>query len=214
MAAIDTRLVAERRSKFGTAESRRLRRRGVIPGNVYGHQQDPVSIAVSEETLEKLVHGGARVVDLEIDGSAEKAMFREVQWDTFGVKIRHFDLLRVDPNERVTLDVGLELRGTAPGSLAGGVLEQQLRSLSVECLAYQIPETIVVRISHLEIGQTILVRDLELPDSVNVLTPEEAAIVHIGEPVEIEEAEEAAMEEGAQPEVIGRKPEEEEEASK
>ncbi|MFO0918989.1 MAG: 50S ribosomal protein L25 [Planctomycetaceae bacterium] len=144
---------------------------------------------------------------MEVDGQVDKALFREVQWDTFGNYISHFDLMRVDPNERVTLVIPLELKGTAPGTLAGGVLEQPIHSITVDCLAYQIPDKIQVRVSNLDLGQAIHIRDLEIPENVHVHNAPDAIVVHIIQ-VQAQQvsALEAAAAGAAEPEVIGKKP--------
>ena len=202
-----TKLKAEKRTKFGSRECRRLRNQGMIPGNIYGHKEANVAIAVHEDVLNPVVHSGHRVVDLDVGGESFKAMFREVQWNTFGTAIHHVDLVRIDADERVEVSVPIELRGTAPGTQAGGVLEQHLRTLNVECLAFQIPDSIKVRINTLEIGQGVHVKDLEVPANVKVLDPPDEMVVQVVLPVE--EAEPTEAEAGpAEPEVIGRKAEE------
>ena len=204
--AIERKLVAEKRTDLGTTACRRLRKRGVVPGNIYGHGREQISVTVSSETLDAIVHAGHKVIDFEIEGAVEKAMFREVQWDTFGIRIKHFDLIRIDADERVTVEVLIELRGVAPGTRSGGVLEQ-IRSLTVECLAFEIPDSIRVRIGDLEVGQAIHVRDLELPQGTSVHNPPETVVVQIVQPVEEEddaETEEIGL---AEPEVIGKKAE-------
>ncbi len=209
----NVKMVAERRKNTGTAANRRLRKQGRIPGNVYGHGQEPISIDVPAESLNSAVHGGVKVLDLEIEGQTATVMFRELQWDTFGQRVKHFDLLRVAADERLTVEIPIELRGVAPGTLAGGVLETQLRSLKLECLAHQIPESITVRIGKLEIGDSIHVSDLEFPEGAEVITPPESLIVQVAEPVgDEDEAGEGDVPGGgpAEPEVIGRKAEESE----
>jgi len=210
--ATQVKLAATKRKQRGSKECRRLRQSGVIPGVIYGHEIEPVAIAVPRDALVPVVRAGTRIVDVELDGSTEKTMFREVQWDTFGMYIHHFDLLRINPDERVVVDVPIEIRGTAAGVLAGGVLEQNLRHLEMECLAIEIPDSIVIRVNDLQIGQAIHVREVELPPNTKVFNVPDALIVHIVE-VQEQEAEAPAGEGGpAEPEVIGRKAEEETEA--
>ncbi len=202
----EARLVVQKRSQSGSAACRRLRAAGIVPGNVYGHNAASVAVEVPSETIRPIVLGGIRVVDLELDGKTDKALLREVQWDTFGSSIRHFDLMRVDPNERVTLVIPLVLKGTAPGSLAGGVLEQPLHSITVDCLAYQIPDSIQVRIGALDMGQAIHVRDLDIPENVHCHNPPDAIVVHI---IQVQTKELTPLDAGAgsaEPEVIGKKP--------
>ena len=207
-------LVAEKRTKTGSSECRRLRRNGQIPGNLYGHGQDPVTFTVPADALNSLIHAGTRVLDLQLNGDTQKSMFRELQWDTFGVNILHFDLLRIDAQERVTVEVPLELKGVSPGVVAGGVLEQQIRSLSLECPAFQLPDSISVRIGSLEIGDVIHVSDLDIPEGFQVHNPPESVVAQVLAPREEEDEEEAAEAELelAEPEVIGRKEEKDDES--
>lgn len=202
-----TVLVAKTRSGMGSAECRRLRRQGETPGNVIGHKQPSVSISVSTDQLTALVHSGQRLVECEIDGNVETTMFRELQWNTFTTVIQHFDLIRIDADERVTVSVPIKLRGTAPGDLAGGRLVQPLHELAVSCLAAQMPEAIDVKIGTLEIGQSILVGDLELPEAVSCDVPPESTVVQV---IAVLEEEEATDDDGlgpVEPEVIGKKAE-------
>jgi large subunit ribosomal protein L25 len=206
------KLTAERRPQRGSAECRRLRRRGIIPGNLYGHGQEALPIAAPAEAINALVMHGHRVVGLEFDGSSETAMFQEVQWDALGSHIQHFDLLRVDAQERVTVDVPIELKGTAPGAMSGaGMLEQPLHELTIECPAIQMPDAIVVRIGELQLGQAIHVRDLQLPEGVTALTPPDQVVVQVVHAAEAPEVEEEGLPGPAEPELVGRKAAAEEE---
>ncbi len=202
----EAKLVVKQRSEQGSAACNRLRQKGIVPGNVYGHKAAAVPVSVESDVLKPIIMAGIRVVDLELDGQVDKALLREIQWDTFGTAIRHFDFMRVDPNERVKIVVPLQLKGTAPGAVAGGVLEQPLHSITVDCLAYQIPDAIQVRIGSLELGQAIHVRDLEIPENVHVQTAPDAIVVHVIQ-VQTKDALPADATAGAaEPEVIGKKP--------
>src|SRR5579862_3455953 len=172
----EAKLVVKSRAESGSAACRRLRWSGQIPGNIYGHNAPPTSVVISSEALTPVLKSGSRVVDVELDGKVDKAVVREIQWDVFGRTIQHFDLLRVDPNERVNIVVPLELKGTAPGVLMGGVLEQPMHSITIDCLAYQIPDTIQVRIHSLELGKSIHVSDLILPEGSNAHAAADAIV--------------------------------------
>jgi large subunit ribosomal protein L25 len=162
-----------------------------------------VHISVPADTARPLVMSGHKVVDLEIDGKTEKALLREVQWDTFSKHLIHMDFLRIDAEQRITMDVPVHLKGTAPGTLTGGVLEQPLHALHVECLAIEVPDEIAVRIGTLEVGQSIHVRDLtDLPKSLVIKNPPDAVIVHCVTP-QAEDAPPAIA--TAEPEVVGGK---------
>ena len=199
----EAKLVVEPRTEMGSAACRRLRKRGLVPGNVYGHNADPVAVVVASDVLGLFLKTGSRVVDLEVSGKQDKAVIREVKWEVFGRYVEHFDLLRVDPNERVTVTVPIVLKGSAPGAVGGGMVEQPLHSLVIDCLAYQIPDSIVVRIGTLAMGQMIQVRDLPLPDGSHAHSAPDAIVVHIVKARE--EAETAATPGASEPEVVGKK---------
>jgi large subunit ribosomal protein L25 len=204
--AVTGKLSVKKRSQRGSRECRRLRDQGLVPGNIYGHKQEAIPLSMPAAELVSLVRSGARVLDLDLEGQVEKVLFREIQWDYLGKEVVHVDLLRVDPNEKLTVEVHVELKGTAPGALGGGVLDHTLRTLTVECLAIQIPESIPVKISALEIGQAIHVRDLEVPPDTKIINNPDAVVVRVAQPGAEPEAAVAIGEEGpAQPEVIGRK---------
>lgn len=166
-----------------------------MPGNVYGHKQEAASIVLDGEEIQNLIRTGARVVDLSVDGKQEKALVKDVQWDTFTSHVLHIDFLRVDPDERVQVNVPLQLKGTAPGVTAGGILEMPHHTVEVECLAVEVPDHIVVKIGSLNIGDIIHVSDLqELPTGVKVVMQPETVLIHVVEP---RVAPEPTAEEGA-----------------
>jgi len=199
------------RSERGTRHARRLRKNGVIPAVVYGHKEETLSIALAAEDLEKAIRRGVRVVDLKTDGNLQKALISEIQWDFLGKEILHVDLTRVAADERITVSVKLEIKGIAPGVTAGGVLDQPLHELSVECLAISIPESIRVNVSQLLMDGAIHVRDLALPPGVKAMDDPDAIVVHVVAKQTEEEAPVEPAAETAEPEVITKKAETEEE---
>jgi large subunit ribosomal protein L25 len=186
----------------------------MIPAVLYGHKEETLSITLPAEDLVKAIRHGIRVVDIKAGGKEGKAFIREVQWDHLGKEILHVDFTRVSLDERIVVTVPLELRGTAPGVTAGGLLDQPIHTLSVECLAISIPESIRVNIGELQLDGSIYVRDLVLPEGVKAMSDPDAIVVHVTVPAAEPEAAAAPPAEGAaEPEVIGRqKAEETEEA--
>lgn len=199
-------LKVSKRDGRGTRQARRLRKQGQVPGVLYGHGEATVSVALLVDELSKAIRHGVRVVDLDQGGAVEKALIRDLQWDPLGHDIVHVDFARVSLDERITVDVRLELRGTSPGVTAGGRLDQPLHNLEVECLAISIPESIRVNISELQIGGVLHVRDLKLPEGVIAKNDPDAVVVQVTEPLAEAEApaEAPGAEETAEPEVIGR----------
>lgn len=205
-------LNVEKRQALGKNRVKRLRQAGAIPAVLYGHGQEAVSLQLSADDFAAAMRHGARVLNLR-GAVNQQALIREVQWDTWGQEVLHIDFTRVSAHEKVSIEVAIELRGEAPGIKEGGIVEQVIHSLELECEATSIPESIEVNVNHLNLGESISVKDLELPKGATVLGDPEQTAVQCIEPVETpEEAEEEGVGGEAEPEVIGRAKEDEEEA--
>jgi len=196
-----TILSAAKRERLGTAECRRLRREGMVPGNLYGHGEGAVSFKIGHDAVFQMVSDGHIAIDLDIDGKVDKAVFKEVQWDTFGRHIVHVDLIRVDPNEKVEVEVPIVIKGEAPVVVAGGILDTQMHTLLVKCPVFKIPASVLIRVGTLDLGDSIRVADLDLdPDVEPQATPDEV-IVQVVEPRRPEEPEDDEVE-GVEPELV------------
>jgi large subunit ribosomal protein L25 len=204
-------LPIEKREGRGTHRARKLRAQGKVPGVVYGHKEETVSVAVAADALMSAVRHGARVVDLRTDGGLQKAQIAELQWDHLGVELLHVDFRRVAADERIHVTVPVELKGIAPGVTGGGILDQPIHTLAIECAADSVPESIRVNINELQLGAAIHVRELHLPPGVKALADPDAIVVHVTAPQVAPEAAAAPGAEQAEPEVIGRKTAAEEE---
>jgi large subunit ribosomal protein L25 len=204
-------LEVKSRSERGTRACRKLRKQGQVPGNIYGHTEDPVPISADGETLTKAVNSGHKIVDVKLNGGTETTILREVQWNTFATEILHFDLMRIDANERVTVMIPIVCKGIAPGVTAGGILEQPVHEIEMEVLALEIPDALIIRISDMQLGNAKHVSDLELPPSAKVSLPPETLIVQVSQPLAVPEPTEAMEAGPAEPELIGRPAKEEEE---
>lgn len=200
-------LKVELRESRGKRNARRQRQSGLLPAVLYGHGQQTVSLSVSSEELEAAVRHGARLVKLT-GAVDEQAFIRELQWNVWGTHVLHADFTRVSEHEKVRVTVAVEIRGEAPGVKAGGVLKQAIHQLDIECEATSIPEKLTVSVNQLNLGDQITVGQLQLPHSVTVLVDADEMVVECHEPVEVSEEPLAAAGE-AEPEVIGRKKEEE-----
>lgn len=198
-------LVADKRDTRGTRTARHMRRTGRVPAVLYGHKEATISVSVAAEELLSAVRHGARVVDLRFDGDLQKAQIAELQWDHLGHEVLHVDFRRVAADERIHVTILIEVRGIAPGVTAGGVLDQPIHTLSVECAADSVPESVRVNINELQLGGAIYVRDLHLPPDVKALADPDAIVVHVTAPQLEPEAAAAPTAEQAEPEVIGRK---------
>ncbi|NLX57103.1 MAG: 50S ribosomal protein L25 [Planctomycetaceae bacterium] len=200
------------RQELGTGRVRQLRRSGQTPAILYGHGKANVNLAIPTAEVKAAMRHGSKLVDLK-GGLNEKALVRAVQWDCYGVDVLHLDLTRVSEQERVEVTVALELRGEAPGVKEGGIVNHHLFEVEIECPAGEIPDKLVANLKNLHLGESITLADVPLPPHVTVLTPLDTMVVSCEAQVamEGEEPDEAAAG-PAEPEVIGRKAEEEEDS--
>jgi large subunit ribosomal protein L25 len=195
----------EKREKLGSAEARRLRRRSMCPGNLYGGGKDPLAFAVSQDQVRGLLNTGTRIVEISLGGQSAKALVRELQWDVYSTHVTHIDLIRVDASQRVDVEVSLEPKGVAPGVIAGGKVVQSLRRIELNCPVLEIPEAIQIPINDLEIGDSVTLTDLNLAEGVQIELPLTTTILTIEAPVEETDEDLTATESGpVEPEVIGK----------
>ena len=192
MAKDATTLTVTPRDAEGSRANRRLRRSGRIPGVIYGGGEDAMPISVDARELRHALHASGAVVELSLDGKTTNAVLKDSQWDPVRGDTWHVDFLRVRMDVAIQAMVTLELTGVdeAPGHTEGGVLEQQLRELSIEALPGDIPESIVHDVSHLELNDTVHVSDLTAPDKVTILDDPESVVASMSLPrLEVEEPE-------------------------
>jgi large subunit ribosomal protein L25 len=208
MQSID--LSAERRAQLGTRAARRLRREGRLPAVVYGHHQEVLNVTVPLTEALRHVQDGAHLFSLKIDGAVEQVLLKDVQYDHLGSEILHLDLFRVNLDEEITSEVAIDLFGEPAALKVGGTLTQTKHNLEVICKVRDIPEELRVDVSKMEIGDALHVSDIVLPPGVRLADPDEAEVTIATLAEQKAEEELAPAEEGpAEPEIIGRKAEEE-----
>ena len=194
------------REHVGKRAMKKLRAAGMIPANLYGHGQPNVNLAVSADDVNAIIRQGAHLVQLQ--GAAHaSALIKDVQWDMMGSTINHLDLTRTDASELVESTLEVELRGEAPGGRNGGIVEQPVHSVRIRCPAGKIPDRLILSVNGLELEMSLTAGDIPLPDGAELLTDDHEMVVHCVPPVE--EVEESTAATGAEPEVIGRKREDE-----
>jgi large subunit ribosomal protein L25 len=202
------KLTTQPRTGKGSRDATRLRKAGRVPAVVYGHKEETVAVTVSRDELASALRHHARTVDLDLNGKAETVLIQQVQHDHLGSGLVHVDFRRVSKDERIRTTVEIELRGTAPGATGGGVLDQPLHKIHVECPAISIPESIRVRIDGLLIGQAIHVKELELPAGVKALDDPDLVVVQVKQQqAALPEPTTLVPEGTAEPEVITKKKE-------
>ncbi len=203
-------LVVTKRELVGTANTRRLRRTGLVPINLYGHGEANASLSVPAAQLKAVIKHGGKLVRLSGD-LTETALLREVQWDTYSKNIIHVDLIRVSEKELVETTVAVELKGTAPGLTEGGLLQFVLHELHIECPAFAIPEKLFANINDLHLGKSIHASDIVLPEGAKLTSDPHLVVVSCVAPAKDEEAE-GGLEGTVEPELI-RKEKTDEEAA-
>lgn len=203
-------LEVEARESRGKRNARRMRQAGKIPAILYGHGEDNVALSIPADIIEAAVNQGSRVVTLS--GAVEATAFiRELQWDVWSRRVQHIDFTRVSAGDTVEVNLAIEFRGEAPGVKEGGVVEQQLHEIHLECPVTSLPEKMVININDLGLEESIKISDLELPQGSRYLGDENDMVVHCIIPLEApEEGEEGAGE--GEPEVIGGSKEDEEDS--
>ncbi|HEX6600231.1 MAG TPA: 50S ribosomal protein L25/general stress protein Ctc [Gemmatimonadaceae bacterium] len=212
-------LSAESRSETGKGVARKLRASGRVPGVIYGHGREPQALSLNARELEKLlgsIAAGSTVVELTLGSATTNTLIREVQRHPFKKQILHVDFMELVAGEKVIVDIPLVFIGTPEGvRTGGGLLEQILHSIEINVDPSSIPNHIDVDVSQMVMGHSLHVRDLRLPEGVEVLTDEDATICAVIAPRAV--VEETAAAEGeaaaAEPELI-RKTKEDEEAEK
>lgn len=195
------------REQLGTRNSRRVRDAGLIPAILYGHGEANVSLSIPKDEVSAVVRHGGRLVDLTGDVT-ETALIRQVQWDAFGINVIHVDLSRVSAGETVDITLPIEMKGTAPGSREGGLVELVKHEARIRCPVLAIPEKLLININDLHLDQVLELKAVTLPEGASLLTDPEEVVVHCVTPKEEVEPAAGAAEPG-EPEVIARKKAEE-----
>jgi large subunit ribosomal protein L25 len=197
----DWSLEVELREGVGKGVARKLRAAGRIPGVLYGRGKAPQSVALDPRALERVLEaseaGLNTLIDLRIAGSRDRAervvLVKELQRDPVRGAPLHVDLYQVDLTATIEVKVPIVLRGRPRGvELSGGILDQALRELDVACLPRAIPESISVDVSELEIGGSVHVRDLVLPEGVALRSDPDLSVASVIVPKVEEEAAPAA----------------------
>ena len=211
--AKQVKLSATRRSAIGRSAVRKIKARGGVPAVIYGGKAKSEPLQVDKRAISNMLShasGENVLVELEIDGESggRMALVQEVQHSPLGGEILHVDFHAVSMDEMIEADVPLEPTGTAEGvKTFGGLLEQNVRSLEIECLPSDLPDVITVDVSHLNIGDSIHVREIKLPEGVTTRVPPDLTVFSVLAPT-VEEAPAATVEAAAAPEVITAKKEE------
>jgi large subunit ribosomal protein L25 len=197
MAGERVKLQVKERERRGSADARRLRRQGVIPGVLYGSGKQPHAISIPERELRRVLTGQGglhAILDVVLEGqqTTHASILKDYQQDPIRGHISHVDLQEVRLDQPIQATVTVQLVGEPAGTKEGGVLSQVQREIRVEALPMEIPEHIDLDVSGMAIGDTLRLADLGALEGVTYLDdPEETVLASVGLPTRVEEPEEA-----------------------
>ena len=201
MAGERVKLQVSERERRGSADARRLRRAGMIPGVLYGRGKSPHAICIPERELRRVLTGQGglhAILDVVLEGqkTTHPSILKDYQQDAITGRVAHVDLHEVRLDQPIQAQVVIELVGESAGTKEGGVLSQVSREINVEALPMEIPERIEVDVSEMHIGDTLRLADVSVQEGVTFLDdPEETVLATVTMPTLVEEPEEV-LEEG------------------
>jgi large subunit ribosomal protein L25 len=193
-------LVAETRDATGKGVARKLRAAGRIPAVVYGREAETKALSVDPSALQRLLQrsgaGMNTLIELSVEDTSRTVLVKELQRDPVRGRPLHVDFYLIELDQTVEVSVPIHLVGRPQGVEEGGILDHPLREIELECLPQAIPESVDVDVSALDIGDSIHVRDLALPEGVSVQTDENLAVASVVAPAVVEEPVVEELEEG------------------
>jgi large subunit ribosomal protein L25 len=207
--ATQVTLKAELRDTRGKGPARKLRAAGQLPAVLYGAGADPLALTLDAHDTHLLFHSISvdnTIVNLEVEGQKVPVptLVREIQTHSIRPDVLHVDFLRIEMGVEVELEVPIHLIGTPKGVRDdGGVLEQSFHHLPIRCIPSDIPEEILADVSELEIGDSIHVRDLSVPDGVEILVEGDRMVCSVQAPTVLKSETEEEEDGDAEPEIVG-----------
>jgi large subunit ribosomal protein L25 len=184
-----TTLKAATRARTGSGRLNQMRREGWIPSVIYGHGTKNINLKVDNKTFSDLLaHSSSEniLVNLEIEGHGTcLAFLQDIQHDSLSGTTLHADFRAIDENTAITAHIPTHLNGESVGVKAGGLIEQYIHAVEITCMPNDLPETIEVDISHLEIGASLHIGDITYPSGVRPTQAAEVVVAHIGKPAAV-----------------------------
>jgi large subunit ribosomal protein L25 len=203
-------LKADIRKDSGSKHAAKVRKQGKCPAIVYGHGEEPVSIALNLHDFTEALHHGHRLLEMDMGGKTENLLVKAIQYDHFGKDIIHADFMRVDLAEVVHVTIDVTFKGEAPGTHEGGMVDVHLDRLEIECKVSEIPDSVECSIREVNVGDSLYASEIELPAGIKLVTDPKALILTCHLVAEAKSTEEVEEEMPAGPEVITEKAPEEE----
>ena len=210
---MDAKLIVKSRDEKGSANARRMRRAGMIPGVIYSNGNEAREVSLSQHEFKMMLHhhaGEQMMVAIKFDGKDESVLLKDVQHAALSGDILHVDFQEVSLTEKLKVQIAIELIGEAEGVITqGGVLDHTLYSVEVACLPSDILNKIEVDVSELKLGDVLTVKDIAI-DTVKyeILMDGDTAVASVLQPRVVVDEDEEGAEGSTGPEVITEKKEE------
>lgn len=191
-----------RKEDFGSAGSRRLVRAGFIPAVIYGKSLKHIVLNAREFNYKKHLFSETTLIEVDVEGKTHKVFVKSYQEDLLRGIVRHVDFYEITVGHQVKTRVRVELKGTPVGCKVGGVLDQVMHDVEIECLPKDLPEILVADVSSLDVNESIKIKDLIIPANVKVLSDLSATVATVKT---VREKVEVVEEANAEPEVTTSK---------
>ena len=199
------------RKKHGTSAARRTRLQNKVPAVVYHSGAEATPLSVDKVSLNKALKTGQMIFEVNVEDKDQFVLVKEIQYHPVTDEIVHIDFQKVKEDEKISLEVAVRSSGEAQGVKLGGLLVQMLNSVSVQCRPAEIPEFLEIDVSDMEMNTNLFVKDIILPEGVEMLTADDIAVVSVQEPKE--EKEELVVEEDTESDEADETPEADEQSS-
>ncbi len=201
------------RKEHGTSAARRARLQNKVPAVVYHSGVEATPLSVDKISLNKALRTGQMIFEVNVEDKNQFVLVKEIQYHPVTDEIMHIDFQKVKEDEKISLEVAIRSTGEAQGVKLGGLLVQMLNSVTVKCKPAEIPEFLEIDVTAMEMNTNLFVKDITLPEDVEMITAEDIAVVSVQEPkeekeevveaAEMDEAESSSEQEEAQGEEGG-----------
>jgi len=177
------------RKEHGTSAARRTRLQNKVPAVVYHSGVEATPLSVDKISLTKALRTGQMIFEVNVDDKDQFVLVKEIQYHPVTDEIIHIDFQKVKEDEKISLEVTVRSSGEAQGVKLGGLLVQMLNSVTIKCRPAEIPEFLEIDVTNMEINTNLFVKDITLPEDVEMLTADDIAVVSVQEPKEEKEEE-------------------------
>ena len=177
------------RKEHGTSAARRARLQNKVPAVVYHSGVEATPLSVDKISLNKALRTGQMIFEVNVEDKNQFVLVKEIQYHPVTDEIMHIDFQKAKEDEKISLEVAIRSTGEAQGVKLGGLLVQMLNSVTVKCKPAEIPEFLEIDVTDMEMNTNLFVKDITLPEDVEMITAEDIAVVSVQEPKEEKEEE-------------------------